>query len=324
MSICLDPFKNISIEFRQNIKDVAPCCLIRGTPVEDINFYKNETLIEYREQWLRGSVPDKCEVCIKSEHQLGNSRRLGTQRRYRDWGKDNTDIELLSMDYWVGDTCNLKCIICGPHSSSQWKEELNIPLAEKKSVVNQNWKELDLSSLRTIHFNGGEPLLSKEHVKLLDEVPNKGQVRVNYNTNATILPTAELLKLWEQFELVQLDFSIDDLGDRFEYQRYPAKWQSVTENLQWFIDNCPVNCMFAVNTTVSILNYANLDNLSMWLQQNFSSNRVTDPIEHRRQMAHGIFSLANADKNPEKYKEFLDKCDSIRGTNWRKTFPELN
>ncbi len=37
-----------------------------------------------------------------------------------------------------------------------------------------------------------------------------------------------VLSLWEQFRLVQLDFSIDDTGQQFEYQRYPAKWDQIT------------------------------------------------------------------------------------------------
>jgi hypothetical protein len=78
--------------------------------------------------------------------------------------------------------------------------------------------------------------------------------------------------------------------------------------------------MFAVNTTVSILNYHNLDNLNQWLQQNFHKSRFTDPIEHRQQPVVGRFALS---KNRELALNFLDKCDARRGTNWRTTFPEL-
>ena len=121
----------------------------------------------------------------------------------------------------------------------------------------------------------------------------------------------------------KIDFSIDDIGARFEYQRYPAKWENVMSNLQWFIDNCPVNCMFAVNTTVSILNKANLDNLNNWLRTNLHSNRVTDPIEHRQQNAVGLFSQYESEYRKKEIEKFLNECDTRRKTNWKATFPEL-
>ena len=138
-------------------------------------------------------------------------------------GAYNQDIDLLRLDYWTGDLCNLACVICGPQNSSVWKQQLNIPINRRINSVNDFWTNLDLTKIKFVHFNGGEPLLSKEHVKFLHAFPNKEQVTLNYNTNGTILPGKELNDLWLQFKLVQLDFSIDDIGDRFEYQRWPAK-----------------------------------------------------------------------------------------------------
>jgi sulfatase maturation enzyme AslB (radical SAM superfamily) len=174
-----------------------------------------------------------------------------------------------------------------------------------------------------VHFNGGEPLLSKTHVEFLQALPNKDQIYINYNTNATILPDQTLLDLWQQFKLVQIDFSIDDVEQRFEYQRYPANWKQVTNNLQWYIDHVPHNCMFAVNTTVSILNHANLDKLNLWLTNNFYVSKFTDPIAHRQQFAGGLFALDGATERIHQIKQFLESCDARRGTNWRATFPEL-
>ena len=161
-----------------------------------------------------------------------------------------------------------------------------------------------------------------KHVIFLQAIPNKKQVQLNYNTNATILPTAQLVELWNQFNLVKLDFSIDDIGPRFNYQRYPADWNQVTDNLQWFLNQGPHNCMLAVNTTVSVLNYYTIAELDQWLNQNFYVSQFTDPIEHRRQPVFGILSMDNIN-NPYKIQEYLDSLDSRRGTDWKSTFPEL-
>lgn len=311
-SKCLDVYKNINIQIVDESVSVSPCCLYPPESTTIINFLLNPLLTSVRQQWDSDIIPVPCQGCTRHVH---------SNQWYSDNGYATTDIELLRVDYWTGDTCNLRCVICGPDNSSAWKEELKIPLIKRKNTVNYTWQDLEISKLKFIHFNGGEPLLSKQHVEFLLAIPNKSQVHLNYNTNGTILPTTGLLKLWEQFKLVQLDFSIDDIGDRFEYQRYPAKWNQVSSNLKWYIDNCPVNCMFAVNTTVSILNHANLKNLNTWLKSNFYANRVTDPIEHRRQLANGIFALDYPDKSI--VVEFLNSCDQRRGTNWRTTFPEL-
>jgi len=317
---CIDPFKNINVEIRNNNLRISPCCLSPTKIVNTVDI-NDPYLDKIRKIWLRNEFPSECSECKKTEQNNLPSRRTGSNQWYKDNGYDNLDTELVRIDYWTGDTCNLACVICGPENSSVWKQELKIK--NKPQVVNKFWTTIDISKLKFIHFNGGEPLLSKEHIEFLKAVEQKHEVQINYNTNGTIIPNQELLDLWAQFKLVLLDFSIDDIGERFEYQRYPANWKSVSSNLKWYIDNSPVNCIFAVNTTVGILNYFNLENLNNWLKLNFHTNRVTDPIEHRQQSANGLFSLKDAKMRWPQIIDFLNRCDSRRKTNWMRTFPEL-
>jgi sulfatase maturation enzyme AslB (radical SAM superfamily) len=319
--ICIDAFKNLNIVQYSNSLKLSPCCYSVYVPAPAIDFENNAHLVEIRNQWKSNTFPSACANC-KNVEELGNkSRRIASNEWYRDHGHDNTDVELIRLDYWVGDICNLRCATCAPHSSSAWKEELKIPL--KKVIINQYWKNLNLDKLKFIHFNGGEPLLSKEHVVFLKSIPKKSQVQINYNTNGTVLPSAELLSLWNEFDLVKIDFSIDAIQDRFEYIRYPANWHHLVKNLQWFYDNCSVNCMFAVNTTVSLLNHKSINDLNVWLKTNFYKNRIDDPVEHRSQPATGLFSLKQNNHLTPEMIQFLDGCDLRRGTNWRQVFPEL-
>lgn len=317
---CIDVYKNLNIQIINESIAISPCCLIQPVVIKNINFEHDPLLTQFRKVWDNGIFPQQCNGCKHAEQSKYPSRRRSSNQWYIDHDLNNTDVELIRLDYWTGDTCNLRCVICSPDNSSAWKEELQIPIVNRTSNINTTWTTLDISKLKFIHFNGGEPLLSKEHIKFLEEVPHKNQVHLNYNTNGTILPTSHLLELWSKFKLVQLDFSIDDINERFEYQRYPAKWDLVKYNLQWYIDNAPVNCMFATNTTVSILNEPYLNELSDWLITNFNVNRVTDPIEHRHQPASGLFENTN---NPDDIIKFLNGCDARRNTNWRLTFPSL-
>ena len=236
MSLCIDPFKNLNIVYRDSKLTISPCCVSPTKQIDTIDFYNNQYLLDIRNSWKEGKFPTACVACENNRL----VRMSGSNQWYADNNHNNTDVELVRLDYWTGDICNLRCVICGPTLSSSWKQELNLP--EQHIIHNDFWKTLDLSRLEFVHFNGGEPLLSKEHVKLLEAIPNKATVHVNYNTNGTIRPSKKLLDLWAEFKIVQLDFSIDDIGERFEFQRFPAKWSAVTENLQWFIDNSPVEC----------------------------------------------------------------------------------
>lgn len=314
--ICLDPFKNLNIVSKNQSLEIGPCCISPTVPSVRVDFVDNSYLNGIRTSWQSGIMPPQCGACDKPYN-----RKDASNQWYTNHGYNDTQVELIRVDYWVGDTCNLQCVICGPHNSSAWKQELGVQGWHQEN--NQFWNELDLNKLRHIHFNGGEPLLSKEHLNFLQAIPNKQQVEINYNTNGTIIPNVYLQDLWSQFKLVILDFSIDDTETQFEYQRYPAKWSQVVKNLHWYVDHAPVNTMFAVNTTVSVLNQNNMPKLESWLTNNFDKNRLGDPVSHRKQPAVGLFALDNADTKAHGIVKFLSDCDARRGTNWKTVFPDL-
>lgn len=323
MNTCYDVYKNINIKLENNNINISPCCISPTTTVEAIDFENDKYLNTIREHWSAEKPHSACNACSVAEKNNVSSRRIGSNQWYIENNCANSKVELIRLDFWTGDLCNLRCAICGPHSSSAWKQELNIPLNNRKTVINDLWKKLDLSKLKYIHFNGGEPLLSKEHITFLKAIPVKSNVFINYNTNGTVIPSKELFDLWEQFKLVQLDFSIDDIGTRFNYQRFPASWDEVVENLNYFKNNCSVNCMFAVNTSLGILNYHNYHNLLSWLKLNFSTNRVTDPVQYRTQLTHGILGSENYKARTSEIVNYLDSLDARRNTAWRDIFPEL-
>jgi hypothetical protein len=157
-----------------------------------------------------------------------------------------------------------------------------------------------LQNIKHVHFHGGgEPLLSDNHVRLLQkiqEVKGLSDVRVFYNTNATQTVSDEILQLWEKCKLIELYFSIDDIGARFEYQRTGANWHNVSATLDWFYTNMPHNHMFNVNCTWSYLNFFYLNEVWDWWNKNFSSNRYGDPTNLIFQKAVGDFGLNHLSK----------------------------
>ena len=55
-------------------------------------------------------------------------------------------------------------------------------------------------------------------------------IELHYNTNGTTWPKET--ELWQHFRSINLSFSIDGIGERFEYMRFPAKWDEVCVNMQ--------------------------------------------------------------------------------------------
>ena len=107
--------------------------------------------------------------------------------------------------------------------------------------VRQNqkfWQEIDylVDQIRYLEFTGGEPFMIEEHFNLLQRIVDKGiasNIEIHYNTNGTHFPEhAE--KIWSHFKTVEIAFSIDDVGPRFEYQRANALWYEVNVNIQKF------------------------------------------------------------------------------------------
>ena len=200
---------------------------------------------------------------------------------------------------------------------------------------------------------GGEPLMSNNHINLLKEIKKiKGlsDIRVFYNTNATQLASQELLELWKECQLIELYFSIDDIGDRFNYQRTGADWNAVTNNIKWYIENMPHNHMFNINCTWSYLNLYYLPDLVDWYRVNLSTNRYGDPVNLILQRVIGNFnilhlsdtvkniligrfsnypqltelvnSIKTSDKNHQLFWNEIEKIDQVRQTSYKNLCPE--
>ena len=282
------------------------------------DYLTNPKLNEIRHRWNQMIWPKECSACEKVESDGAESRRLSSLRWLNDNGIFDDSIDLVRMDYWCGNVCNLRCATCGPHNSTAWQKELGVDKDARNTVVNHSWRDCDLSKLQWIHFNGGEPLLDDHHIDLISSHPNLSKLKLNYNTNATVKPRPELIDIWSRCELVVLDLSLDGIGDRFEYLRFPANWETVIKNLFWMRDNLPVNVMFEVNATISVLNQHYQDEVKTWIQDNFATNRVTDPVRYRSQPANGILSI---DADITRATVYLDSLDAKRNTDWRSVFP---
>lgn len=300
-TICMLPW--VSIE-TSPIGTARPCCLadeeivdpagvkydLKTTDIETI--YKSEYMQDLRQQFRRGEKPKTCNRCWSEEAAGRTSKRINSRLRLKDmyakvdWD-NNTPDQLWFVDLKLGNICNLKCRICGSWSSSKWaEEEMNYDtgIKNKKDHTAYAWlrqgrwprqSQLFWDNLQTLlpnikylEFTGGEPWMIQEHIDLLKFAVSQGyskNIDIHYNTNATQWPE-DLVSIWQDFGRVNIAFSVDNVEQKFEYERYGAKWDTAnkiidaTHQLQLQHPNITTQLCFTVN----IQNVFYLDDLLDW------------------------------------------------------------
>jgi len=307
---CYEIFKNVSIWSRQGKINYSPCSFYLGTikTTDSINLAEVWNSAEH--QTLKDSVTNDqaipgCARCYDAEKHGLVSRRRHSKELYENYVQ-NTEIELSApqgLDYSVGNLCNLKCVICGPENSTPWMQDYQkmYPLQDITKFKFDKTNQLEitthelLDNVVNLHFHGGgDPLMSRAHINLLQKIKAKkglADVRVFYNTNGTIRVSDEVLALWSECRLVELYFSIDDVGARFNYQRTGADWQQLQDNLAWYRDTMPVNHMFNINCSWGYLNIYYLNELVDWYEREFKTNRLGDATNLIFQKVVGDFSF---------------------------------
>jgi len=298
---CVLPW--ISLE-TSPIGTVRPCCLAEEEITNDqgdkfdLNTAKfgdiqnSHYMQNLRQQFLDGQQPQTCRKCWREERSGRTSKRMHTLDRLKhmigsekEWTVDAKP--LLFLDLKLGNICNLKCRICGSWSSSTFAtEELNWlgPNEDKKSTYHYKmlragawpkenpsfWQEIEqvVDQIKYIEFTGGEPFMIQEHFDFLQRLVDQGcagNIEIHYNTNGTQWPD-KAEQIWKNFKLVEIAFSIDDVGERFEYQRSGANWIQVQDNLQKFFDlrsrNHNIHLQLCI--TVNVFNVYYLDKIVEW------------------------------------------------------------
>lgn len=190
---------------------------------------------------------------------------------------------LIEID--TGSLCNLKCRMChdgvssliakdpvhsswtaDQYSGKPYHDEGNRPRYPKlrRFLPLKASFDGELSrhpgEIKRLYFIGGEPLLVRELPALLEGLINSGQSRdieLAIVSNGTVAPP--WLSLATQFRRLELAISIDGFGKHYDYIRYPARWDELTENLRLF--KAMPNVLLSGAVTIQINNALNITDL---------------------------------------------------------------
>jgi MoaA/NifB/PqqE/SkfB family radical SAM enzyme len=206
----------------------------------------------------------------------------------------------------AGNTCNLACATCGPEASTHWQKISGIPISKDDNLNDIRLNGIrSLNDLNFINLSGGEPLLHKDLIPLVKKLASADK-RVGINMNATVQPTQQWIDALNMLGKNQLSvmFSVDGIGERFNYLRWPGNWEKAAETINFVTQN--INARFLINQVVSPLTYHCYTEVKEWA---ISSNLPIEVVNVTHM--HGPCNV-----------EYFDRVDRIRGTNWRNTFPE--
>jgi hypothetical protein len=322
------------------------------------NIWNNQKLVSLRELNNTNVWDQGCWECQRLESAGQSSFRLGMLDKF---GIKQNLSGPQRIDLLFDLSCNLACRICGPHSSTFWQKHLkensiSFPDYQTKSRMDDIIKilrSLDLSNLEMVQYCGGETLMGNTYWEtseiLADLVPNaKDKITLGFQTNGTQPINEKYYEIIEKFRLVKFLISLDGVGDRFNYMRWPANWNQVTDNILAMREKLPVNVMFVVQETACNLNLFYHDEVSSWVNDNFNTNRLGDITNYSKQLViHNVLDVNNItqkyydaikskglvnllsptwQEDPQKIKDMLrevERFDKIRNQDWRKTFPEV-
>jgi len=192
----------------------------------------SEKLENIKKEIIAGKIPDYCSYCQKNEQQSGTSQRQYFEQ-FHVSSADPQHFSLQTVDVRWNTLCNLGCAYCNEDWSTTWQQIKGIPIKPMYHDYYQGFLDYLSKSKQTIDnfiLAGGEPLLHKQNIKMLEQ--SKDDIVVDVITNLSVpLESSPVFRELKNKKNVRWQVSMDNIGDRFEYVRYGANWQQIIDNI---------------------------------------------------------------------------------------------
>jgi hypothetical protein len=260
--------------------------------IDKFDFHNTPSKVDDRKQMLEGNWPKiGCNYCINIEKAGGQSDRITNL----DFPGQHAPVELndnpiathvtpRTLEIYFDNTCNLKCLYCGPHFSSLWNAE-NIKFGDKAFVKDPNlqsnkqklfdWLKVNGKHLTNFNILGGEPLYQselEECLNLFEEYPApelKLQIFTNLNAKLDYVKkvTNRVKHLIDtgclrEFEVTA---SLDCWGPQQEYVRFPLNLTTWETNFEYLLGCDWINLI--ISSTVTPLTVKTLPDLLSKIQE---------------------------------------------------------
>lgn len=230
---------NYDGQIKNCIRSASPIGNIKDQPIDEI-LEKGKNL-QKQSHMLQDLPAEGCHTCYDIER--GKKRfdiisdRIFYMRELKSLSFDtyqagNHDLRVIDVRW--SNLCNFSCVYCGPDFSSKWASELNIRYDVPTDQQVQDFKKYIFdraAQLEHVYLAGGEPLLMKENLELLDLLEEVNpSVNLRINTNLSKVDTRIFDKICK-FENVHWTVSVEATDKEFEYIRHGGNWSDFLDNL---------------------------------------------------------------------------------------------
>lgn len=280
--------------------------------------------LKQREMMLKGERPTECNYCWTIEDV--NPDAVSDRKRFTNetWAVERLQEILNSpadkfispayLEISFANTCNFACSYCSPGQSSRWEQEVKkygsypiedqtvhrdkmheMIIEEENPYIEAFWKWLPeiYSNLRYLRITGGEPLATRNFMKLLDYIANNENKNLTLVVNTNLcVPEKNLSAFFEKATALQkantikgieVYTSMDTWEDHAEYIRDGLdinQWESTVRKVSKTF-GVPIRVMVTFGL-LSIFKFDKFVNKIIELRNDnidimFNCARLTDP-----------------------------------------------
>lgn len=349
-SFCLAKWKNTTIHLHNG--HTQSCHHVRSHPFEidpknPSKMHNTPGKLKSRKKMLNGQRPHECEYCwtVERKGELSDRVHKSSEAAYNDFFQEVLDSNLganihpsfleLSFDH----TCQFRCMYCSPAYSSRWEKEVaefgDYPtlgnwinkgynrnrkaLSKMKRDKNiqlfwQWWPELR-NHLRYLRITGGEPLLSKETFRLIQDLIKTPQSNLRFAINSNLGFSDERMdkfighinQLQDVTKEVLVFTSIDSVGDQAEYIRFGLDEMIFYYNVEKILKKTkkPLTLCFMITVNLlSLPGFSSLLRKIQLLKNRFPEHRIHIDTPYLRQPEHLSVEILTLD-----FQEYLFDID---------------
>jgi MoaA/NifB/PqqE/SkfB family radical SAM enzyme len=298
-ALCALPWIGVFVNPDGKIKNCAISELdlgdLHNDPVEKILTGSNNVMV--KQDMLAGIRHPRCNTCYSVEDSTADQAQHSSASNrswYKKFGIRNVNLDLYDraenfnlrvLDLRWRNTCNFSCVYCGPDLSSQWASELkDKSFTIDEDVLRKNKKYIfeNLRNITHVYLAGGEPLLIKENLELLNILKDQNpDVEIRINTNLSIVDN-EIFKKLITFKNVKWTLSVDAIAAEFEYIRYPGNWNKFHHNLSYLREqefDINFNMVWCILNSTSIFDCIDFLKNTGFHENSFIIQPLTTPVE---------------------------------------------
>jgi hypothetical protein len=312
----------------------TPCCLLP----------KDTDIKQLQTEMLAGQRPIACQKCWSVEDQGKISNRqlqnsafdFYTNRDIKFIEKDCQDgnFSLQILKLYTSNLCNSTCVTCRPDASSAWATLKKVKTFE---IIGQDKLDSILyKDLVMLSFVGGEPLVEKKNFDILEHLISidNTDCYISLVTNGSIQLTQKQQNILKQFKNLNICLSIDGIEHRFEYMRFPLKWNILLQNIDFFKS---LDIDLFVSYTISNLNIFYYNETINWFDQQglrynhnivdspayFSLNALPEKIKSRLKQELFRQHCAEDDVNFSRFLLEIQEQDRLKNISIEDYLPEF-